>query len=266
MIDEIIYGLVGLAAYKLASKKAPKAEPVSPEPTVSPQISSYSQPVSSGPGSTPGSGSAGAFAGASSGTGDKVEAGARSAATAERVARIKAAWQGREIPNLNHVSLALFIGHRESGSNYRPLNNTARARGYPLGMNQSGFVGMYQVGAAGLEEAGFIKPGMSKKGNRACMMDQSNWTDMCPGGLEQFLNTPELQELAFAKFTNRNKIYIRTILSPTTSAQDIGGYLAAAHLTGHTGAKALASGKTRKDANGASNAEYYRIGAKSQSV
>ena len=156
MIDEIIYGLVGLAAYKLASKKAPKAEPVSPEPAVSPQISSYSPPVSSGPGSAPGSGSAGAFAGASSGTGDKVESGARSAATAERVARIKAAWVGREIPGLNHIALALFIGQRESGSNYRPLNNTAKSRGYPLGMNQSGFVGMYQVGAAGLEEAGHV--------------------------------------------------------------------------------------------------------------
>jgi hypothetical protein len=261
MIDEIIYGLVGLAAYKLAAKKAPKTDDAgSPPPADSPPISSMPPSVVSG------AGVAGAFAGADSGSGDKVEAGARKAATPERVARIKAAWQGREIPGLNHIALALFIGQRESGSNYRPLNNTAKSRGYPLGMNQSGFVGMYQVGAAGLEEAGFIKPGMSKKGNRACLMDLSNWTSMCPGGLEQFLNTPELQELAFAKFTNRNKIYIRSILSPTTSPQDTGGYLAAAHLTGHTGAKALASGKTRKDANGASNAEYYRIGAKSQSV
>lgn len=260
MIDEIIYGIVGFAAYKLTSKKTPKpadsveSQPEEPQPPLSPL------PVSGG------AGVAGAFAGASSGTGDKIEAGARAAATPERVSRIKAAWQGREIPGLNHIALALFLGQRESGSNYRPLNNTAKARGYPLGMNQSGFVGMYQVGAAGLEEAGFIKPGMSKKGNKTCLTDPSNWTSLCPGGLEQFLNSPELQELAFAKFTNRNKIYIRSILTPTTSPQDIGGYLAAAHLTGHTGAKALASGKTRKDANGASNAEYYRIGAKSQSV
>jgi hypothetical protein len=223
-------------------------------------------PPSSPPGSSAGvSGAfAGAFAGAGSGGGSAIEKGARAAATPERIARIKAAWQGIEIPGLNHVALALFIGQREAGSNYRPLNRTAAGRGYPLGMNQSGFVGMYQVGAAGLEEAKFIKPRMSQKGNRKCLLDPSNWTDICPGGLEQFLNTPELQELAYARFTNKNRKYIQSILTPGMPATDLAGYLAAAHLTGHTGAKALASGKTRKDANGASNAEYYRIGAASQ--
>lgn len=261
MLDELLYGAAALAAYKLFKKPAAPADIAQTAST--PDTSTYSPPYSP-PGSS--AGVAGAFAGAGSGGGSSVEKGARAAATPERIARIKAAWQGIEIPGLNNITLALFLGQRESGSNYRPLNKTAAGRGWPLGMNQSGFVGMYQVGAAGLEEARFIKPGMSKKGNRGCLLDASNWTSLCPGGLEQFLNTPELQELAFARFTNKNKIYIRNILTPSTSPQDLGGYLAAAHLTGHTGAKALASGKISKDANGASNAEYYRIGATSQSV
>jgi len=260
MLDELLYGAAALAAYKLFKKKKPvEATDIAEPPTTG--ESSYSPPYSP-PGSS--AGVSGAFAGAGSGGGSAVEKGARAAATPERIARIKAAWQGKEIPGLNHIALALFLGQRESGSNYRPLNKVAAGRGWPLGMNQAGFVGMYQVGAAGLEDAKFIKPGMSKKGNRTCFLDASNWTDICPGGLEQFLNTPDLQEIAFARFTNKNKSSIRNILPPGTSPQDIGGYLAAAHLTGHGGAQALASGQVSKDANGASNAEYYRIGAASQ--
>lgn len=260
MIEELLYGAAALAAFKLMKKKPVAAADISDAPPTSgetPGGSTYSPPDISG-------GVAGAFAGAGNGGGGAIEKGARAAATPERIARIKAAWQGIEIPGLNHIALALFIGQREAGSNYRPLNKIAAGRGYPLGMNQSGFVGMYQVGAAGLEEAKFIKPRMSQKGNRTCLLDLSNWTDICPGGLEQFLNTPELQELAFARFTNKNRRYIQSILTPGMPATDLGGYLAAAHLTGHGGAKALASGKVSKDANGASNAEYYRIGAASQ--
>lgn len=261
MLDELLYGAAALAAYKLFKKPAAPADIAKTAAT--PDTSTYSPPYSP-PGSS--AGVAGAFAGAGSGGGGAIEKGAREAATPERIARIKAAWQGREIPGLNHIAFALFVGQRESGSNYRPLNREARAKGYPLGLNQLGYAGMYQVGSLGLEEAKFIKPGRGGQGNIKCLTNIDNWTDICPGGLEQFLNTPEFQELAFAKFTNRNKIYIRSILFTGMPAQDLGGYLAAAHLKGHTGAKALASGTIKKDANGASTAEYYRIGATSQSV
>ena len=202
----------------------------------------------------------------------KVEISAREAATPERVARIKAAWQGREIPGLNPVTFALFIAAKESGNKYRPSNEGGLSRGFPLGLNQFGFSGMYQVGAAGLEDAGFIKPGKSKWKKKyqnmgRCLMDQSNWTSLCPGGLEQFLNTPELQELAFAKYTNKNKGYIRAlsnILTPGLPPTELTGYLGAAHLKGWSGAVDLASGKISKDANGADTAQYYRIGVASQ--
>jgi hypothetical protein len=203
----------------------------------------------------------------------KVEEVARASATPERIARIKAAWQGREIPGLNHVAFALFIGAKEARGSYRPDNAGAREKGYPLGMNQIGFSGMYQAGAEALEDAGFIKPGKSQSdlkinpsypGMAKVLLNPSNWTSLCPGGLEQYLNSPELQELSFAKFTNKNKGYIRRILSPGMPSADLAGYLAAAQLTGHSGAKALAAGKIRKDDNGATNALYYRIGAASQ--
>lgn len=295
MIDELIYGAVGLLAYKLASKKTPTpgpaATPATPPPAVSslpparPPISSYEPPVASEPEGDRGrrSGVSGAVAGAGPGAGpftragggqmSKTEINARSAATPERIARIKAAWQGREIPGLNHVAFALFIAGKESGNNYRPFLQEAKDKGYPLGMNQIGFSGMYQAGAEALEDAGFIKPGRSNSskkinpsypGMAKVLLNPSNWTDLCPGGLEQYLNSPELQELSFAKFTNKNKRYIASILTQGMPSADLAGYLAAAQLTGHTGAKALAIGKTRKDANGATNALYYRIGAASQ--
>ena len=293
MIDELIYGAVGLLAYKLASKKTPTpgpaatpaTQPPASTPATPPPVSSYDPPVSSEPtGSRARSAAvAGASAGAGPGGGpftragggqmSKTEINARGAATPERIARIKAAWQGREIPGLNHVAFALFIAGKESRNNYRPFLQEAKDKGYPLGMNQIGFSGMYQAGAEALEDAGFIKPGRSNSnkkinpsypGMAKVLLNPSNWTDLCPGGLEQYLNSPELQELSFAKFTNKNRRYIASILTPGMPSVDLAGYLAAAQLTGHTGAKALARGETKKDANGATNALYYRVGAASQ--
>lgn len=266
MIDELIYGAVALGAYTLFKKKpapgtsaqSPAQPPAASDPV--PNIAIYS------------SGVTGAFAGAEPGKGEILEKNAVAAATPERVARIKKAWQGREIPGLNHIAFALMIAARESGNSYRPANKAAASKGYPLGMNQAGFVGMYQAGDQALEEAGLIKPGLSNPkrpgypGRAKLLFDKNSWTNLCPGGLEQYLNSPDIQEVSFAKFTNKNKIYIRSILFPGMPSTDLGGYLGAAHLTGHTGAKALANGQTRKDDNGASNAEYYRIGAKSQII
>ena len=174
------------------------------------------------------------------------------------------------IPGLDFVAYARAVATRESNNRYRPLNQEAHDKGWPLGMNQSGYVGMYQVGAMGLEDQGFIKrrtwatPGTG--GNYKILTTKANWTDKCPGGLEQFLNTPALQEAAMVGFTKANYRCLKRykVLTDASSAEQKAGYLAASHLKGCGGGIALHNKISQKDGNGTSTDTYYRIGYNSQ--
>jgi hypothetical protein len=233
-----IYLLVGAAAFLLAKKKAPtgastesseKASTfVDPPKQVSPTISSNDRD------------------------------------------RLILSLYDNSIPGLDFIAYARGVATPESNNRYRPFNQDAHDKGWPLGMNQSGYVGMYQVGAQGLEDQGFIKPGTWKrKGsgyNHKILTTQSNWTDKCPGGLEQFLNTPALQEEAMVGFTKANYRCLKRykVLTDASSAQQKAGYLAASHLKGCGGGVALHNKISQKDGNGTSTDTYYRIGANSQ--
>ncbi len=177
------------------------------------------------------------------------------------------------IPNFDFVSYAFAISQPESGGKYRPFNQKAADRGYPLGLNQYGFAGIYQVGAQGLEDQGFIKAGTwatdGTGGNYEIFTNKSPsyWTSKCPNGIEQFLDTPELQEAAFIGFTlsHYRRLKAAGILTDASPASVKGGYLSAAHLKGMGGAKSLFRGRSTVDGNGTSTAYYYKIGANSQS-
>ena len=187
----------------------------------------------------------------------------------DRVAIIQSLWQN-QIPGLDYVRYALHIGERESGSNYRPRHRGALAMGYPLGMNDRGYAGMYQMGAAALETQGYIKAGTTRRkgtgGNYKILTTQENWTDKCPGGIEQFMNTPAIQEEAMLKMTRGNYRALRSmgILSDSTPASIKAGYLASAHLKGPGGAAALAQGDVQADDYGTRTDDYYKGGAASQ--
>ena len=176
------------------------------------------------------------------------------------------------IPKFDFVSYAFAIAQPESGGKYRPLNQKAADMGYPLGLNQYGFAGIYQVGAQGLEDQGFIKAGTwatdGTGGNYEIFTSKnpSYWTSKCPNGLEQFLNTPELQESAFIGFTmaHYRRLKAKGILSDDSPAAVKGGYLSAAHLKGMGGATSLFRGRSTVDGNGTSTAYYYKIGSNSQ--
>ena len=131
--------------------------------------------------------------------------------------------------------------------------------------NRFGFVGGYQFGAAALEDVGLVKRGIGKLGNDALNND-ANWT--IPGGKEGFKSNPQLQDQSFYKLANQN---VRTlervgVITGATPPSEIGGLVAAAHLTGAGGAIALDRGNITLDANGTTSQEYFGLGKSAVSL
>ena len=139
-----------------------------------------------------------------------------------------------------------MLRHRESGGNYGAQNNL-------------GYQGGYQFGAAALEDLGLLHPGTSRGGN-AAMNNPNNWT--IPGGLEAFLSNPQLQDEAMKAYMehNRRQLEQTGLINPDTSPEEVNAMLAAAHLGGVGGVKAMKRGHNRRDAYGTSIRDYYRMG------
>lgn len=190
---------------------------------------------------------------------------------AQRVAIINSIAQN-QIPNFDYARYAIAISQPESGGDYRPLNREAADKGYPLGMNQLGYSGMYQMGAQALESAGYIKrgtwdtPGTGAHFEILTSKNPSYWTERCPNGLEQFMNTPAIQEDAMFRMTLMNYKGLKNagVLTDSSPPDVKGGYIAAAHLSGVGGAKALYRGVVTRDGNKTPNDRYYRIGVATQ--
>ena len=149
----------------------------------------------------------------------------------------------------DYESYAKAVGARESGNNYKAVNTL-------------GFVGKYQFGAPALTDIGLVKKGTKNKD----LKEAKNWN--IDGGLDTFLNTPKIQEDAMKKYTEMNMKTLKRIgvISDKSSAKDIAGALASAHLLGPGGAKNLiVKGKEGQDAYGTKASEYLRLGQASQS-
>lgn len=115
--------------------------------------------------------------------------------------------------------------------------------------NRAGFVGEFQIGAAGLIDVGLVKPGTTNKG----LVDPNNWLKGLT--LEKFLNDRQLQHDTFTKYTNKNVQYLGSRFTQQDKCGKI-GILAAAHLLGAGGAKNL----SRTDGNGTSGMDYFSMG------
>lgn len=157
------------------------------------------------------------------------------------------------------ASLRANLKQRESSGNYQAVN-------------QLGYAGAYQFGAASLVDLGYIDRGRyqafraSKNWDQKDFLnDPANWTDKQPGGLPGFLNNQAAQDQAFDQLTQRNLTTLeRTgVVDETTSAADVNGYLATSHLLGPGGARDLANGRAGADANGTSAREYFELGRQS---
>lgn len=153
---------------------------------------------------------------------------------------------------IDEVSLIYFryyLALRESGYNYQAKNSF-------------GFLGKYQMGALALIDAGFVNAGFrqnSSLNNPDAWKKSSGATNM-----EDFLNTPLLQELAFVAFTKKSYQYCTNagaIVSSDDARTQL-GVLTAAHLLGAGGAKTWRFENSKKaDAYGTTGGEYFALGS-----
>lgn len=165
---------------------------------------------------------------------------------------------------------ALTLAIRESSNN-------------PHEINSLGFSGLYQMGAAALEDAGFIKTGtvanlrdetltssQQHAVNNAALRSSSNWTGVHGvNSLNDFLNNSDAQTEALRLFTEKNEGYLENSiggpLSDIFNDQERAGFLMAAHLGGHSNAyKLYAQDIASSDNNGTSIRDYYNLGYKTQ--
>ena len=153
------------------------------------------------------------------------------------------------------------IGQRESGGFIN--KKTGKVDPYQaIGGSGNLYLGKYQMGSAALETVGYLKAGSSKD-NPAAWKDPKNWTRGL-SGYQDFLNSPEIQDLAMKKYTavNKRTLMNRNVLSEYSSPARVAGFLAAAHLLG---AKTVATkGIEGVDGNNVKGTEYFNIGAASQ--
>jgi len=139
-----------------------------------------------------------------------------------------------------------ILRNRESGNNYKAVNNL-------------GYLGGYQFGAKALEDIGFLSKGASKAGNKA-LNNPKNWT--IPGGRDAFLNNPTIQDSAMRKFMARNQQTLTKmgLIKENTPQHIINGMLAAAHLGGPGNVKNYLKGINFRDAYGTPVSEYFKMG------
>jgi len=156
-----------------------------------------------------------------------------------------------KLEGFNYDSYAATIGQRESSGNYQAVNNL-------------GYVGKYQMGSKALQDAGLIKPRTEQ--SKEAMSNPNNWT--ISGGLQAFLNNPDLQEKVMADYTKKNMTALKNlkVINDKSSSEEIAGALATSHLLGPGGAQKLINeGKEGQDAYGTKGSEYLALGKASQS-
>ena len=134
--------------------------------------------------------------------------------------------------------------NRESGGKYTSVN-------------QIGYVGGYQLGAAALIDLGYVAAGTTNRG----LNNPGSWNKGLT--LDKFLNDPALQDQVFQQYTqmNYNRLVKLGVVNASSPADAVAGYLATSHLLGPGGARKLAQGVVGSDANGTTASTYYNLGA-----
>lgn len=146
-------------------------------------------------------------------------------------------------------NLKLAMLNRESSGNYRAVNRL-------------GYAGGYQFGAQALEGIGYLKKGSySKKVGNRPLNDPNAWTGKDGiNSLEDFLNSPEVQDSAFEQLADSNLKTLRNLgtITDNSTPQEIAGYIAASHLLGAGAASRSLEGT---DANNTKGTTYFNIGS-----
>jgi N-acetylmuramoyl-L-alanine amidase len=140
-----------------------------------------------------------------------------------------------------------IVGKRESSNNYKSIN-------------QYGFCGKYQFGAAALASVGYVKRGTSNRG----LANPDAWLGKDGvNSRDAWLNNKEAQEKAMYLFTkmNYNTLLRMGVVNDRSDGKHVAGSLMLAHLLGPGGArKYVIGGRDGADANGTKGSSYYNLG------
>lgn len=139
------------------------------------------------------------------------------------------------------------LGKRESSNNYELVN-------------QYGYSGKYQFGADALIDLGYVKRGTTSRG----LSDPGNWVGKDGiSSRQDFLKNKEVQEKVMNANLqlNYSRLLKFGVISSRSTVKEVAGHLAVAHLLGAGGARKVAMGQNRTDANGTSGKSYYALGS-----
>lgn len=143
----------------------------------------------------------------------------------------------------------------EKTQDFSGLKEALKARessGDYKSVNDYGYVGAYQFGAARLSDLGIVKPGTKNSD----LNNADVWTGKYgASSKEDFLNNPDIQEQVA---DDHMQSLGKQLSGDATSQQDLMGKIAAAHLLGVQGSRDL----SKTDANDTSGQEYYDLGIK----
>lgn len=160
--------------------------------------------------------------------------------------------------NAQTQALLAQIGHRESSGNYT----------LPPTPNHSA-CGKYQFEPSSLQDGGYVYNPMHAAGG---IQNSANWTGLNNiTSLQAWLGNGAEQEKAMMVYTQQhfNQLQKFGVLSCSSTAEDAGGYLMAAHLVGIGGAILLFNKRTNSDipgavtadANGTTSTSYFALGS-----
>ncbi len=165
----------------------------------------------------------------------------------------------RGLTSLQTCRLMMALRGRESSHDYSRKN-------------WASYGGAYQFGASALATVGLIKTSAINNAHwrvRAGLPPQHGWflynhKNWISGSFEDFLNSPQLQDVAFIRLANSNVTTgFRARILNKKRPERIAGYVAAAHLKGSGKANNwYLRGKDSKDGNGTRTSDYARMGEK----
>ena len=154
------------------------------------------------------------------------------------------------------------LGFKESSSIPGGAQNYAT-------VNSLDYVGKYQFGAGALQTIGYLRTPIPKRTlTEAEMQNSTLWTGKNGiNSLDDFkANKNNVQEIAMFENVKNNYTELKSlgvIDASQSSKEEVAGYLAAAHIGGAGGAKALKEGKIRTDNLGTGTDQYYALGVAS---
>ena len=125
----------------------------------------------------------------------------------------------------------------------------------PRAVNELHFQGLYQLGAAALMDAGYVKK--SKNIRNKQLYRNNVWTGKNGiKSLEDFYNSPKSQFDALRRYTDRNRktLEISKFINPNTPINELYGHLGGSHLLGAAG---YINNPNKEDKNKKTGKNYY---------